>query len=245
MKQKKNMILIISQEKHTYNHLNAYFLKEGYLTDTTFNVNHAMLKLNHNHYGLIIIDHSTTGLTNIQICSAIRKRLKTPIMLITENGKESQRLAAFEAGADDCVEKPVSYLEMVLRAKAIIRRTTDQVIQSTSRTSFPAIELTHLMIYPSAHRILVDGTAIHFSLKEFDLLYYLVLNAEMAHTRPHLLGVIWRESDVNDYRTVDTHIKRIREKLSAISPTVGGMIRTVRGVGYLFSEGNQSILEAK
>ncbi|SFE24044.1 two-component system, OmpR family, response regulator ResD [Paenibacillus algorifonticola] len=245
MKQKKSVILIISQEKHTQAQLKSYFLKEGYHTDTSYHVKNAWLKSNRNHYGLIIIDHAETGLSNIQLCIAVRKRLKTPIMLITENGKEDQRLAGFEAGADDCMEKPFSYKEMVWRTKAILRRSTIQALNATSRADYPTIKLSRLTINPSAHRILVDGTEIHLSLKEFDLLYYLALHADIVHTRSHLLGIVWRQSEVNDYRTVDTHIKRLREKLTPISPDVGAMIKTVRGVGYIFSKGKHSNMEAE
>ncbi|WP_042166736.1 response regulator transcription factor [Paenibacillus gorillae] len=236
MKHKKGVILIVSPDKHVHVLLKSLFLKEGYVTESTYNPNAALFKSNPDHYSLMIIDQLAGGMTNIQLCVSIRKKLQIPILLFTPTGREDYRLAAFEAGADDCMEKPFSYKELVLRAQAILKRTSAQILKGVNRTEYRTIQLKRIVINPSAHRVVVDDHSIHLSLKEFDLLYYLVLNKDIAHTRSQLLDAVWRQSDVYDHRTVDTHIKRIRDKLSAISPEVGAMITTVRGIGYSFRE---------
>ncbi|GGG60274.1 response regulator transcription factor [Paenibacillus radicis (ex Gao et al. 2016)] len=245
MKQKKGVILIVSPDKHVHVVLKSLFLKEGYVTESTYSPNHTLFKSNPDHYSLIIIDELTGGMTNIQLCLSIRKKLQIPILMFTPNEREDQRLAAFEAGADDCMEKPLSYKELVLRTRAILKRTSAQILKGVSRTVYRTIQLKRIVINPSAHRVVVDDRSIHFSLKEFDLLYYLVLNADIAHTRSQLLDAVWRQADVYDHRTVDTHIKRIRDKLSAISPEVGAMITTVRGIGYSFRECPTGVVEVE
>jgi two-component system response regulator ResD len=245
LRQKTSTILIISSEKHSQTLLKSIFTKEGYSTDTAYDARNALLKSNHNHYGLIIIDHLATGFTNIQLCMMIRKKIKTPILLITEQGNEDQRLAAFEAGADDCMEKPLSYKELIWRANAILKRSSIQAYQPRNRNDFLPLHLKKLIIDPSAHRIVVEGKELHLPLKEFDLLYYLVLHAGVVHSRLQLLEVVWQQTEANDYRTVDTHIKRLREKLTIVSPEVGSMIKTVWSVGYLFRDYNNDLYQVE
>ncbi|MGO4542853.1 response regulator transcription factor [Paenibacillus sp. 2TAB19] len=241
MRPDKSVILIVSSEKQTQKQLKSLYQNEGYLTDITPDVRQTLLKTHHNHYKLIVIDRLTSSYTNIQLCITLRKKVKTPILLFTDLGSESQRLAAFEAGADDCMEKPLFYEELLCRSKAIIKRSSKQDELLKNRNANIPLHLKRLLIDPTAHRILVEGCEVYLALKEFDLLYYMVLHEGVVHSRSQLLEAVWRQTKANDYRTIDTHIKRLREKLVHVSPEVGNMIKTVWGVGYLFRDDNSEL----
>ena len=159
---------------------------------------------------------------------------QTPVLILTASGNENERLEGFKVGADDYVVKPFSPREVSYRIKAIVNRTFPIPFASRNRTSSSSIFLANIVIEPAAHRVLVEGTPVNMALKEYDLLYYLALHPGIVFTREELLKSVWDHnySKSGDYRTVDTHIKRIREKLSSISKKSGSLIHTIWGIGY-------------
>lgn len=151
--------------------------------------------------------------------------------MITAKGEESSRLRGFEAGADDYVTKPFSPREVVARVKAILKRSSATAyLEAESQKDL--IELPHLRIEHLAHRVLADGKEVNLRPKEYDLLYYLAQSPDRVFSREQLLKDVWQYDYFGDLRTVDTHIKRLREKLKEVSPEAAQMIVTVWGIGY-------------
>jgi two-component system phosphate regulon response regulator PhoB len=147
--------------------------------------------------------------------------------MLTARTTEIDRVSGFESGADDYVTKPFSVRELILRVRARLRRLTPPQAESTSPIRFGRLE-----IVPDAHRVFVDGTEVALSLLEFKLLVHLVERRGRVQSREALLGDVWGYSQDASTRTIDTHVKRLRDKLGP----VGEYLETVRGVGYRFVE---------
>ena len=150
-------------------------------------------------------------------------------MMITARGEENNRVEGFLSGADDYIVKPFSPREVMLRVAAILKRTKPSESESST------IEYPLLKIFPDARKVLVDEVAINLTPKEFELLLYLSKSPEKIFTREVLLKEVWKYEFFGDLRTVDTHVKRLREKLLKQSKAVSRMIVTVWGMGYKFS----------
>ncbi len=169
------------------------------------------------------------------VCKEIRESDNiTPIILLTANGDESDRIAGFELGADDYIVKPFSPREVTLRVKSILRRAITDVGMMSSVSAKNIIIFEHLSIDYDAHKVLVDDVEIALTPKEYDLLIFLAKSPDKVFEREDLLKEVWHYDFFGDLRTVDTHVKRLREKLNKVSPEAAKMITTVWGIGYKF-----------
>lgn len=178
---------------------------------------------------LVVLDLMLPGLLGTEICRRLRGVAATaavPVLMLTARGDESDRVVGFEVGADDYVTKPFSVREVVLRIKALLRRSAQ--IQSGETTGGRILQFGPLQIDPDRHRVLSNGSEIELTSTEYKLLLLLAERQGRLQTRELLLTEVWGYNYIGDTRTVDTHITRLRGKLG----TAGDLIRTVRGFGY-------------
>lgn len=174
---------------------------------------------------VVLLDINLPDVSGIEVCRRLRSTASTrsvPVVMLTALGDEADRVRGFEAGADDYVVKPFSVRELVLRVKAVLRRT------SAEDESAPVILAGPIRLEPATHRCFVEGAEVHLTLLEFRLLHRLASRLELVQTRESLLQEVWGLSSELETRTVDTHVMRLRDKLGPARDCV----KTVRGVGY-------------
>jgi len=178
---------------------------------------------------LIILDLMLPGLLGTEVCRRLRQERATaevPVLMLTARGEEIDRVVGFEVGADDYVVKPFSVREVVLRVKALLRRSAD------APTEGKPLQIGPLVIDTERHRVTVDGREVDLTAIEYKLLLTLTERHGRVQTREGLLQDVWGYNYAGDTRTVDTHITRLRTKLG----DAGGLIRTLRGFGYKLEE---------
>jgi two-component system response regulator ResD len=231
---KEAKILVVDDEERIRRLLKMYLEREGYDVEDAENGEIALLMAVENNYDLILLDVMMPGMNGVEVCQELRKTKATPIIMLTAKGEEANRVQGFEAGTDDYIVKPFSPREVVLRVKALLRRSSSTKFLQTETSTKDVLVFPHLMIDNDAHRVTVDGTEISLTPKEYELLYYLAQSPDKVFAREQLLKDVWNYEFFGDLRTVDTHIKRLREKLNRISPEAATMISTVWGVGYKF-----------
>jgi len=231
---KQQTILIIEDEERIRRLLIMYLEREDFKIIEADNGEDGVALAKENDCDLIILDLMLPKLDGVSVAKQIRESTMVPILMLTAKGEESDRIAGFEAGADDYVVKPFSPREVVLRVKALLRRT-DGTNQGTQRDFKNNVLLfNQLKIDSNAHRVTVDGEEITLTPKEYELLYFLASHHDHVFDRESLLKEVWQYEFFGDLRTVDTHIKRLREKLGNVNESVAQMIATVWGVGYKF-----------
>ncbi len=234
MMSKEARILVVDDEERIRRLLKMYLEREEYEVEDAENGEIALQMALENNYDLILLDLMMPGMDGIEVCQELRKTKATPIIMLTAKGEEANRVQGFEAGTDDYIVKPFSPREVVLRVKALLRRSSSTKFLQTETTTKDVLVFSHLSIDNDAHRVTVDGTEISLTPKEYELLYYLAQSPDKVFAREQLLKDVWNYEFFGDLRTVDTHIKRLREKLNRISPEAAAMIATVWGVGYKF-----------
>ena len=210
----------------------AYNLsQEGFKVSEFSDAESCLDKIQKRKPDLLILDLMLPGMSGLDLCKQIRtdKSLQNlAIIMLTAKGEEVDRIIGFELGADDYVTKPFSVRELILRVKVILKKQNDAV-ENNELVEFGPIKLNL-----DAHEVLINDDEIILTALEFKLLKHLIQRRGRVQTRDQLLGDVWGYSSEITTRTVDTHIKRLREKLG----TVGDYIQTVRGVGYRLN--NQS-----
>ncbi|SER45875.1 response regulator transcription factor [Salipaludibacillus aurantiacus] len=227
-------ILVVDDEERIRRLLKMYLEREEYDVDDAENGEKALKMALDADYDLIVLDLMMPGIDGIEVCEEIRKHKATPIIMLTAKGEEANRVQGFEAGTDDYIVKPFSPREVVLRVKALLRRASSTKFLQTETTTKDVLVFPHLTIDNDAHRVTADGKHINLTPKEYELLHYLAQAPDKVFAREQLLKDVWNYEFFGDLRTVDTHIKRLREKLNKVSPEAANMISTVWGVGYKF-----------
>jgi two-component system, OmpR family, phosphate regulon response regulator PhoB len=222
-------ILIVEDEPAIQELLSLSLTQAGYTTIAALSVEQAMLLLRETMPDLIILDWMLPGMSGIEFA----RRLKSdefsksiPIIMLTARGEEIDKVRGLEIGADDYITKPFSPRELNARIKAVLRRLAPQM------TDDP-IETGGLRLDPATHRVSGNGNPLDLGPTEFRLLHYLMSNPERVHSRSQVLDRVWGDRVFVEDRTVDVHIRRLRQALSATGHEE--LIQTVRGVGYRFS----------
>lgn len=228
----KNSILVVDDEERIRRLLRMYLEKEGFVIEEAEDGETALRKALKTDFDLILLDVMLPGMDGIEVCSKLRQVKSTPIVMLTAKGEETNRVQGFEVGADDYVVKPFSPREVIYRVKAILRRSSATAYLSKEVNSTNNIVIPHLMIEHDAHRVTADGQEVSLTPKEYELLHYLAVSPDKVFSREDLLKDVWNYEFFGDLRTVDTHVKRLREKLNKVSPEAAAMITTVWGVGY-------------
>lgn len=231
---KQVKILVVDDEERIRRLLKMYLERENYIIDEADNGDDALEKALENDYDVILLDLMLPGRDGIEVCKGIREKKATPIIMLTAKGEESNRVQGFEVGTDDYIVKPFSPREVVLRVKALLRRAANTAYVLADTTAKDVLVFPHLTIDNDAHRVTVDGQEVNLTPKEYELLLFLARSPDKVFDREQLLKEVWHYEFFGDLRTVDTHIKRLREKLNKVSPTAAKMIVTVWGVGYKF-----------
>lgn len=229
---KEKRILVVDDEDRIRRLLRLYLEREGFQIDEAEDGEKALKMALNQNYDLIILDLMLPGMDGLDVCKGIRSKKATPIIMLTARGEEVNRVEGFEVGADDYVVKPFSPRELVHRVKAVLRRSSATAFLTTDTETRNVIVFPNLTIDHDAHEVRADGKTVALTPKEYELLHYLARSPSKVFTREELLRDVWQYEFFGDLRTVDTHIKRLREKLNKASPAAAAMITTVWGVGY-------------
>lgn len=223
----KQKILIVDDDMHIAELVSLYVEKEGYETKEVYDGREAIQAVSAFQPDLVLLDLMLPGMDGYQVCAEIRKTSLVPIIMLTAKGETFDKVLGLELGADDYIVKPFDPKELVARVKAVLRRyEPQQEVQDVLR--FPNLEINL-----SNYSVTYHGKGLEFPPKEFELLYYLAKHPNRVFTREQLLDQIWGYEYVGDTRTVDVHVKRIREKLNQDDEWG---IRTVWSVGYKFGQ---------
>jgi two-component system response regulator ResD len=236
--QNEQRLLLVDDEDRIRRLLKMYLEKEGYIIEEAADGHEAIEKALHIDYDLIVLDLMMPGIDGIEVCKQIREKKATPIIMLTAKGEEVNRVQGFEVGTDDYIVKPFSPLEVVLRVKALLRRSSQATFIQPETSVKNLIVFDHLTIDNDAHRVTADGKEVNLTPKEYELLCYLAKTPDKVYDREQLLREVWHYDFFGDLRTVDTHVKRLREKLNRVSSQAAKMIVTVWGVGYKFEVEN-------
>ncbi len=222
----KQQILIVDDEPDLIRLLEYSLQQAGFETATAADGESALAKARRRVPDLIVLDLMLPDLPGTEVCRQLRADKRTqavPVIMLTARGDEVDRVVGFELGADDFVTKPFSVREVVLRIRAILRRGA-----GSDASGDPRLGVGPLRIEPDAHRAFVDGAEIALTALEFKLLGTLLSRVGRVQTRDQLLREVWGMSGDLQTRTVDTHVKRLREKLGSGRD----LLETVRGIGY-------------
>ncbi|EJG0098232.1 response regulator transcription factor [Staphylococcus pseudintermedius] len=229
-----NEILVVDDEHRIRKLLKLYLEREGYVIAEANDGREALDMATKYDYSCILLDLMLPEMDGLEVAVKLRELKDTPIIMLTAKGEENNRVEGFESGADDYIVKPFSPREVVLRVKALLRRTESSKAEQNEPHARDMIEFKHLTIDNDAHKVLADGTPVNLTPKEYELLIFLAKTPNKVFDREQLLKEVWHYEFYGDLRTVDTHVKRLREKLNRVSADAAKMIQTVWGVGYKF-----------
>lgn len=218
-------ILIVDDELNIRRVVREYAEFEGYEVEEAENGMAAVELVKNNDYDLIVMDVMMPKLDGFSTCKEIKKYKKIPVIMLSARGEEYDKLFGFELGIDDYVVKPFSPKELMARIKAVINRSGSPESSVPERLSFEGLEIDL-----AGREVYVNGSKASMTPKEYDLLFYLVKNKNLAMTRDKLLEEVWGYDFFGDDRTVDTHIKMLRNSLGPYRK----FIVTLRGMGYKF-----------
>ncbi|CAM4225322.1 response regulator transcription factor [Paenibacillus tarimensis] len=232
MSEQIHRILVVDDEERIRRLLKMYLEKEGFIIEEAEDGETALRIATTDEFDLILLDVMLPGMDGIEVCSRLRQSKATPVIMLTAKGEEMNRVQGFEVGADDYVVKPFSPREVIYRVKAILRRSSATAFLSKEANTSNNIVFPHLVIEHDAHRVTAGGHEVSLTPKEYELLHYLAISPDKVFSREDLLKDVWNYEFFGDLRTVDTHVKRLREKLNKVSPDAAAMITTVWGVGY-------------
>lgn len=221
-------VLVVDDEQAIVELVTYHLTREGYQVDTEENGLKAVDRASKEHFDLIILDVMLPGMSGLDACRTIRQSTDVPIIMLTARKDELDRVLGLELGADDYVTKPFSPRELIARVKAILRRS------GKGREDSGEVRFSGLEVDIDRREVLVEGRAINLTFTEFELLTILARNPGRAFTRDELLVRVWGQDFYGDARTVDVHVRHLREKLKE-DPAHPRYIETVRGVGYRFS----------
>ena len=223
----KEKILIVDDDKNICDLLRMYLEKEGYVVVMEHNGIDAVNTFNTETPDLVLLDIMLPQLDGWQVCREIRKTSEKPIIMLTAKDETFDKVLGLELGADDYVTKPFDTKEIVARIKAVLRRTS-----ATKGSDLKEVRYDKLVINLSNYDMKVDGVSVDTPPKELELIYHLASNPDRVFTRDQLLDDVWGFDYYGDSRTVDVHIKRLRDKLKGVSDE--WELRTIWSVGYKF-----------
>ncbi|WP_317854637.1 response regulator transcription factor [Chakrabartyella piscis] len=224
----RQKVLIVDDDQHIAELISLYLMKEGFDTKEVYDGRDAITMVATYQPDMIILDLMLPGMDGYQVCAEVRKTNKVPIIMLTAKGETFDKVLGLELGADDYMVKPFDTKELVARVKAVLRR-----YETKPETESKVLRYENLEINVSNYTVLYHGAQVDFPPKEFELFHYLAENPNRVFTREQLLDRIWGYEYIGDTRTVDVHVKRIREKLN--QGDAWG-IRTVWSVGYKFED---------
>lgn len=228
-------ILIVEDDQTLQEVLNYNLTKEGYLTLTASDGEQALQMALNEKPAMVVLDIMLPGMSGFEVCRILRQQTTMPILMLTAKGEEIDKIVGLELGADDYMTKPFSMRELLARVRAMLRRS-EMVKQESSKNHEPVPQIMRagqIEIDLSRHSASRHGVDLELSPKEYDLLVFLVRNRGQVFNRDALLEKVWGYDFAGDTRTVDVHIRWLRQKIE-IDPNNPEHLKTVRGVGYKF-----------
>jgi DNA-binding response OmpR family regulator len=223
-------ILVVDDEKVLVKGIKFNLENEGYQVQVGYDGEEAIELARSGNFDLIILDLMMPKIDGLQACMRIREFSNVPVIMLTARSEDTDKIIGFECGADDYITKPFNILELKARVRALLRRSGAAV----QKQSGGRLEVGHILLDTGARAAWKDGESVELTAKEFDLMELLMRNPGRVYSRENLLNVVWGYEYIGDFRTVDVHIRRLREKLE-LDPASPEYIRTKWGVGYYLS----------
>ncbi len=221
-------VLVVEDDKNIRDLLQMYLEKEGYAVTVAADGGQGLTKFRAIKPDMVLLDVMMPVMDGWDVCKAIRAESQTPVIMLTAKSETDDKVAGLKSGADDYITKPFEMKEVLARIEAVLRRSSGSgTEQATRRLIFD-----RLIIDMDAFELTVDGKKVDAPPKEMELLYYLASSPNRVYTRNQLLDEVWGFDYFGDSRTVDVHVKRLREKLEGVSEVWS--LKTVWGVGYKF-----------
>ena len=223
-------ILVVDDERTLVKGMKFNLENEGYEVECAYDGAAAVDLAREGHFDLIILDLMMPELDGLEACMRIREFSNVPVIMLTAKSEDADKLMGFECGADDYLTKPFNILELKARVRALLRRAA-----GVQRTRGSILTVGGLSLDTEARVAVRDGETVDLTAKDYDLIELLMRNPRRVYSRENLMNVVWGYSYAGDYRTVDVHIRRLREKLEQ-NPAEPDHIMTKWGVGYYFKE---------
>ena len=222
-------VLVVDDEKLIVKGIRFSLEQDGMEVDCAYDGEEALEMVREKEYDIVLLDVMLPRLTGFEVCQQIRDFSSVPIVMLTAKGEDMDKILGLEYGADDYIIKPFNILEVKARIKAIIRRTSPKP-KDVSRV----IQNKDMKLDCESRRVYVAGKEINLTGKEFELLELLIMNADKVYSRENLLKLVWGADYPGDVRTVDVHVRRLREKIER-NPSEPKYVHTKWGVGYYFA----------
>jgi len=225
-------VLIVDDEKLIVKGIKYSLEQDNMVVDVAYDGKEALEKAANNSYDVILLDVMLPELNGFEVCQMIRDYSDVPIIMLTAKGEDMDKILGLEYGADDYITKPFNILEVKARIKAIMRRTK---VKAPAKETTKVIVSGAMKVDLDSRRVFIDNREVNLTAKEFDLLELLIMNPNKVYNREKLLSLVWGYDYPGDVRTVDVHVRRLREKIEN-NPSEPKYIHTKWGVGYFFQK---------
>ena len=223
-------VLVVDDEKLIVKGIRFSLEQDGMEVDCAYVGEEALNMAKANEYDMILLDIMLPKMDGFEVCQAIREFSDMPIVMLTAKGDDMDKILGLDYGADDYITKPFNILEVKARIKAIMRRTAGP---REKKEVSSIVEKGDLRLDCDSRRLFISGREVNLTAKEFDLLELLVKNENKVYSRENLLGLVWGKDYPGDVRTVDVHVRRLREKIET-NPSEPKYVHTKWGVGYYY-----------
>ena len=223
-------VLVVDDEKLIVKGIRFSLEQDGMEVDCAYDGEEALNMAKANEYDMILLDIMLPKMDGFEVCQAIREFSDMPIVMLTAKGDDMDKILGLDYGADDYITKPFNILEVKARIKAIMRRTAGP---REKKEVSSIVEEGDLRLDCDSRRLFISGREVNLTAKEFDLLELLVKNENKVYSRENLLGLVWGKDYPGDVRTVDVHVRRLREKIET-NPSEPKYVHTKWGVGYYY-----------
>lgn len=225
-------VLVVDDEKLIVKGIRFSLLQDGMEVDCAYDGEEAFNMAKANSYDMILLDVMLPKMDGFEVCQAIREFSDAPIVMLTAKGDDMDKILGLEYGADDYITKPFNILEVKARIKAIMRRTSPE---RAPQVQSSVIEKGDIKLDCDSRRLFINDNEINLTAREFELLEILIKNENKVYSRESLLKIVWGEDYPGDVRTVDVHVRRLREKIEA-NPSEPKYVHTKWGVGYYYNQ---------
>ena len=225
-------VLVVDDEKLIVKGIRFSQLQDGMEVDCAYDGEEAFNMAKANSYDMILLDVMLPKMDGFEVCQAIREFSDVPIVMLTAKGDDMDKILGLEYGADDYITKPFNSLEVKARIKAIMRRTSPE---RAPQVQSSVIEKGDIKLDCDSRRLFINDNEINLTAREFELLEILIKNENKVYSRESLLKIVWGEDYPGDVRTVDVHVRRLREKIEA-NPSEPKYVHTKWGVGYYYNQ---------
>ncbi len=224
-------VLVVDDEKLIVKGIRFSLEQDGMEVDCAYDGEEALELARQNQYDMVLLDVMLPKMTGFEVCQQIREFSNVPIVMLTAKGEDMDKILGLEYGADDYITKPFNILEVKARIKAIMRRTNRK---SAKKEESKMVERGDMRLDCEGRRVYIKDKEMNLTAKEFELLELLIKNPGKVYGRENLLKLVWGSDYPGDVRTVDVHIRRLREKIEEV-PGEPAYVRTKWGVGYYFA----------